>query len=91
LDQARRNIASLSAETGTSEPPVDVPASHQAQLATAKDLRKRAEALLLKNISPDDASEIRKRLHETAEAIRDGHDLTGLNEVLSDLLFYLED
>jgi molecular chaperone DnaK len=92
LDQARRNIASLVGEPeaapgGAVEDISDRPA----QLASAKDLRKRAEALLQKNISPDDATELRKLLHESAEAISSGVDLAGINEKLSDLLFYLED
>jgi molecular chaperone DnaK len=92
LEQARRNIASLAGESesapgGVPEPPSDRPA----QLAAAKGLRNRAEALLQKNISPDDAAELRKLLHDSAEAISAGVDLAGLNEALGDLLFYLED
>jgi molecular chaperone DnaK len=92
LEQARRNIASLAGELesapgGVPEPPSDRPA----QLAAAKGLRNRAEALLQKNISPDDAAELRKLLHDSAEAISAGVDLAGLNEALGDLLFYLED
>jgi len=37
---------------------------------TAKDLRKRGEALLAKNLSPDDANEIRELIHQSAEAIK---------------------
>jgi len=92
LEQARRNIASLAGEPeavpgSAPEPPSDRPA----QLAAAKGLRKRAEALLQKNISPDDAAELRKLLHDSAEAISAGVDLTSFNEALEDLLFYLED
>jgi molecular chaperone DnaK len=92
LDQARRNIASL---VGEPEAALDVAEldspDHASQLATAKDLRKRAEALLQKNISPDDAEELRHLLRGSAEAISTNADLTNLNEALADLLFYLED
>ena len=96
LDQARRNIAELVGEPANrpadgAEPVEDEAADHQAQLATAKDLRKRAEVLLQKNISPEDAAEIRKLLHESAESIRQKVVLTGVNDALSDLIFYLED
>jgi hypothetical protein len=40
-------------------------------LLTAKDLRKRGEALLEKNINPDDADEIRTLMHDSATAIKD--------------------
>lgn len=64
-----------------------------ALLATAKDLRKRADALLQKNISAEDAAEIRQLLHQSAEAIRtqDWRLLAAKNSALSDLLFYMED
>lgn len=96
LDQARRNIAELVGEPAGgpadgAEPVEDEAADHQAQLATAKDLRKRAEVLLQKNISPEDAAEIRKLLHESAESISQKAVLTGVNDALSDLIFYLED
>ena len=96
LDQARRNIAELVGEPANrpadgAEPVGDEAADHQAQLATAKDLRKRAEVLLQKNISPEDAAEIRKLLHESAESIGQKAVLTGVNDALSDLIFYLED
>ena len=102
LDEARRNIASLvsapvSAATGTagetdscaeesSVPPQEL-------LTTAKDLRKRGEALLTNNINPHDATEIRDLIHQSAEAIttRDWSTLTDKNATLGDLLFYLED
>jgi molecular chaperone DnaK len=98
LEQARRNVASLvgdSAEPGedleTAAPP-DAPA-HQAQVAAAKDLRKRAEALLQKKVNAEDGDEIRRLLQQSAEAIGagDGAGLGELNDTLSDLLFYLED
>jgi molecular chaperone DnaK len=62
-------------------------------IATAKDLRKRAEAMLEKNISEEDALEIRDLVHQSAQTItdRDWEGLKAKNETLSDLLFYLED
>ena len=96
LDQARRNIAGLVGEPANpsadgAEPVQDEAADHQAQLATAKDLRKRAEVLLQKNIGPEDAAELRKLLHASAESISQKADLTEVNDTLSDLIFYLED
>jgi molecular chaperone DnaK len=107
LDEARRNIASLvgrpdephlevvepgsviEAEGGQDEEP-DITAE---LLSTAKDLRKRSEALLQKNLSPDDAKEIQEYLRGAAAAIaaRDFAKLAEANDGLSDLVFYLED
>lgn len=98
VDSARRNIASLIGETAE-------PASLEAEadeiaeadpedlLVTAKDLRKRAEALLTRNIDASDAEEIRTLVHASANAIkeRDWDTLSEKNEALGDLLFYLED
>ena len=109
LDEARRNIASLVAATEAAAPDgvdavQDIPAKPVAAaspnaegpeqlLVTAKDLRKRGEALLQKNINPDDASEISALLHDSATAIanRDWAILSDKNNTLSDLIFYLED
>jgi molecular chaperone DnaK len=99
MDEARQNIASLvgenppaSGDTGAdadendSEDPEDL-------LATAKDLRKRAEALLQKNIDAEDGEELRLLIHASASAIkeRDWNVLAEKNDTLSDLVFYLED
>lgn len=99
LDEARRNIASLVSQPATPDAPAQPPApeSHKTAseelLNTAKDLRKRGEALLQKNISSEDAEEIRQLIHRGAEAIKDGNrkQLEKHNEALSDLLFYLEE
>jgi molecular chaperone DnaK len=106
LDEARRNIASLvgepagtlaTYESGESENDSDAEtepvADTTALLATAKDLRKRGEALLQKAINPEDAGEIRQLIHETAQAITagDGEKIAEQNEALADLIFYLED
>ncbi len=65
----------------------------QELLNTAKDLRKRGEALLLKAIGAEDAQEIRELIHQSATAVKDGDwdTLAEKNDSLSDLLFYLED
>ena len=99
LDEARRNIASL-----VGSPPSNAGAAAAAQsdeaveapselLATAKDLRKRGEAMLAKTINPDDAEEIRGLIHQSAEAIANHRwkSLAESNDKLSDLVFYLED
>lgn len=95
IKEARHNVAALTGEdapipgaggTGTEDAPQEL-------LATAKDLRKRGEALLQKNVSSDDAEEVRQLIHQSAEAIknRDWPALAKANNALSDLLFYLED
>jgi molecular chaperone DnaK len=107
LEQARRNIASLVGqpesvgaaeelevlETGVSGETEEAGLDAEQLLNTAKDLRKRGEALLQKNISPDDANEIRELIHQSAVAIKeaDWDALEEKNDALSDLLFYLED
>jgi molecular chaperone DnaK len=106
LEEARRNVASLlsataeplseSDETDAVSPrlaPEAVDEDPDDLLLTAKDLRKRGEALLEKNINPDDAGEIRTLMHDCATAIkdRDWPALSRINDILSDLIFYLED
>ena len=98
MEQARRNIASLVGEPEAGESSADgdtneAPEAPEALLATAKDLRKRGEALLTQNINADDAGEIRELIHHSAEAIanRDWKSLSRTNDTLSDLIFYLED
>jgi molecular chaperone DnaK len=89
MEEVRRNVTSLVDRELPSEGPID----SESLLETAKDLRKRAEALLNKNISASDSEEIRRLLDQTSSAVRERNfeDLSGKNEALSDLLFYLED
>jgi molecular chaperone DnaK len=93
LEEARKNIQSLLENKTGEEEPGDGPVDDQALLQTAKDLRKRAEALLQKGLSEDDASEIHDLLKQSAEAVKmhDKERLRSLNEPLSDIIFYLED
>jgi molecular chaperone DnaK len=103
VEDARRNIASLVGAAQAQGAPAGspaaaaagpaTPADTQALLNTAKDLRKRGEALLQKNLSPEDAEEIRQLVHQSAQAISEGkwNTLAERNDKLSDLLFYLED
>ena len=107
LESARRNIASLvndpeladasdAVDDAPGAPPLESGAGGTGSpelLATAKDLRKRAEALLARNIDAGDAGEIRNLIHTSATAIkdRDWKQLAASNNTLSDLLFYLED
>ena len=67
--------------------------SNRALLATARDLRKRAETMLQKNISPEDAQEIRDLVHTSIAAVKERNwkTLEEKNDSLSDLLFYMED
>ncbi|MGH8017688.1 MAG: Hsp70 family protein [Opitutaceae bacterium] len=101
LEEARRNIAALvgesTADASEAGDLVDLepsPAVNQRELLeTAKDLRKRGEALLQKNLDPGDANEIRELIHQSAVAIKEGGwaALAAKNNALSDLIFYLED
>jgi molecular chaperone DnaK len=101
VEEARRNIASL---VGEPEQTLEFAAAPDAGAAsgdgesrellnTAKDLRKRGEALLLKTLGSDDADEIRDLIHQSAAAIKEGDwaTLAAKNDALSDLVFYLED
>ena len=62
-------------------------------LIRAKELRKRAEAILETGISEDDAKEISETLHKTAVAIKEKQwtVVQDNNDSLSDVLFYLEE
>lgn len=104
LDEARRNIAALvgdgdhgaddeDSEDTDLESAEDSEKDTRELLTTAKDLRKRAEALLAKNLSEDDAKEIREIIQQSSHAIKesDWPALAAKNEALSDLVFYLED
>ncbi len=74
LEEARKNIQSFvegQAENGVVEEEFRAgPVDDQALLQMAKDLRKRAEVLLQKGVSEDDASEIRDLLKQSAEAVK---------------------
>ncbi|RYD72495.1 MAG: heat-shock protein Hsp70, partial [Verrucomicrobiaceae bacterium] len=99
MSQARRNIEALMGEmledTGDEEekPLLETGGEHHALLATAKDLRKRSEALLGSGIGEEDATEITNLLKQSADAVKaqDWEKLGELNESLSDLVYYLED
>lgn len=99
LEASRRNIASLlqsmsgGAEGDELGDASDTTESPERLLTTAKDLRKRGEALVDKNIDAGDADEIRAQIRLSAEAIanRDWPQLADANDTLSDLVFYLED
>ncbi|MBX3744090.1 MAG: Hsp70 family protein [Verrucomicrobiae bacterium] len=101
VEEARRNIAALVGTTAESGGGMDIPAGGQNSqgaasrelLATAKDLRKRSEALLEKGVAAEDATEIRELVHQSAHAITEGNweALRTHNDALSDVLFYLED
>jgi molecular chaperone DnaK len=97
LEEARRNIHSLVEEppdnqAHEAEPGLS-PEDDQTLLRSAKDLRKRAETLLQKGVTEDDASEIRDLLKQSAEAVKlhQRDKLSALNDQLSDIIFYLED
>jgi molecular chaperone DnaK len=96
LDQARTNIQSLVAEldqTGAAEEEPHRGPTDDQSLRTAKDRRKRADVLLQKGVSEEDAKEIRDLLSRSAEAVKahDSKTLSALNDSLSDIIFYLED
>ncbi len=62
-------------------------------LASAKSLRQRAEALLLRGVAPSDVADINARLSSVSTALqqRDWPALLAASDGLSDVLFYLED
>jgi molecular chaperone DnaK len=100
LDESRRNIATLVGppeatddDGATSADETESDDDPQELLATAKDLRKRGDTLLQKNLGEDDAKEIRELIHQSAVAIKesDWAALSAKNDALADLLFYLED
>ncbi|MBI4026380.1 MAG: Hsp70 family protein [Verrucomicrobia bacterium] len=103
VQEARRNIAALvgepapdaagAAAVADGEDSSDAAAAAESLLATAKDLRKRGEGLLQKNVNAEDANEIRELIHQSAAAIKeqDWEELSEKNDALADLLFYLED
>jgi molecular chaperone DnaK len=97
LEEARKSIQPLVEEQvedrALEEESHTGPVDDQTVLGSAKDLRKRAEALLQRGVSEDDANEIRDLLKQSAEAVKmqDREKLSALNEQLSDIIFYLED
>lgn len=107
LDAARTNLAALfdreDDEADRADPdPSDGPKLKESMpsaensttlLASAKSLRRRAEALLARGVSESDAGEIRSLLDASASAIshRDWPSLQENDDKLSDMLFYLED
>jgi molecular chaperone DnaK len=93
LNTARENIASvLGHDSAAIEVSCQTSDTKQTLIKAAKDLRKRAGALM-DSIDPTDAQELRSLLAESQKAVADGETdtLTQLNESLSDMLFYLED
>ncbi len=90
LAEARRNIAALVSEEEGKAPAAGEDGDRV--LLEAKDLRRRARALL-DQVDDVDAEELRGLIEESRKAVREGDRvrLTELNESLSDMLFYLED
>jgi len=105
LDAARTNLAALFEEEDALALPGDdeeipdsgaAPAGQEAPsglLASAKSLRRRAEALLERGVSDSAATEIRRLLATASAAItaRSWAALQEADDKLSDVLFYLED
>ena len=98
LAQARRNIASLlgdATKTADETEPGRAggeASTHPEQVASAKELRKRAEALLQKAPNPEDAEEMAAAAAERRSRANGASDrFAEVNGTLSDLLFYLED
>lgn len=98
LEAARENISGLVTRVDADGELEIVDAGEVAKdsaalLGSARDLRKRAEALLKNGASEEDATEIREILSKSEEAIksRDLEHLETLNESLSDIVFYLEE
>ncbi|HEY5892128.1 MAG TPA: Hsp70 family protein [Chthoniobacterales bacterium] len=92
IEEARKNIAALVSASDESDASDDGDSPHET-VKTAVDLKKRVELLLTKNISAEDAAEIREIIRQADAAVVAGDldDLARKNEALDDLLFYLED
>jgi hypothetical protein len=105
LDAARTNVAALfeaeddaaqDIEDSDEEEVIEASTSQEAPtglLASAKSLRRRAEAILDRGVSETDTNEIRNLLATSSTAIthRDWPSLQEADDKLSDVLFYLED
>ncbi len=87
----RRDMSSLLAGEGD-HMASEVSEDGRQVLADAKELRRRARDLLAQ-VDDVDAEELKSLIEESRKAVVDGdrEKLTGLNESLSDMLFYLED
>jgi molecular chaperone DnaK len=93
LDKAREHLSAvLGPDLSAPAPTLPKTDEKQQMMAVAKDLRKRAGALL-EDIDAADADELRALLAESQKSVADGNlvKLAQLNESLSDMLFYLED
>jgi uncharacterized protein YaaN involved in tellurite resistance len=106
LEEAQKNIASLIATAEESEEYGDDTESNIADLKVidtddvrkqeilnrAKDLRKRAEALL-NTVNSEDVEEIRDLLTKNLKAVNENDidNLSDTNESLEDMIFYLDD
>ena len=93
LNAARENLsAALGQAPPTTADATQTADDKQTLINAAKGLRKRA-GVLLDNIDPTDAQELRSLLADSQKAVSNGDadKLAQLNESLSDMLFYLED
>jgi molecular chaperone DnaK len=93
LESSRRHLNdTLGLNPSPSGRAEEIHEDKQPVIAAAKDLRRRASALL-EEIDATDADELRALLAESQKAVADGDlpKLMRLNESLSDMLFYLED
>lgn len=96
LEERRRNIASLLEDDEDDRDEADAFSldigDKQTLIVRAKALRKRAEGLL-SGVNEEDAAELSSLLEQSRQAIaaQDWETVAGLNESLSDMLFYLED
>ncbi len=98
FEEARQNIAALTGEPipspqgAGSESAPEENTERKEFLTAARDLRKRAEEFLKQNPDSADAADIKEMLSSTATAIKEGtlEKVQKNNDVLSDLLFYLE-
>ncbi|MCB1225904.1 MAG: Hsp70 family protein [Verrucomicrobiales bacterium] len=98
LDEARSNLASLFGGSESDLEEDETPgsggdsASH-ALVATAKSLRRRAEALMERGVAEADKDDLLQRLERLSGAIKASQwdTLEAETDQLSDVLFYLED
>jgi molecular chaperone DnaK len=97
FDHASENIGRLiddgKAAAGDNVIDLGAGAAGKAALVVAKDLRKRAEALLARELGDDDRADLTRHLEASHAAVKAGDHaaLAAHNTALEDIIFYLED
>jgi len=96
LDEARQRVSAAFGEDTSGPQGREAPSGgsdHDRELSRARELRKRADALIAADLDGDDQAEIGDLLEQSMNAIkeRDFDALRDHSDQLEDILFYLED